>query len=163
MYQNVNCICISQYGKICSFPLKNADVSRPKVMCHGIRMFFGSSLGKVSLCHISSLEDVWCVRNYRKEGLFCPLHPWAVSKKPILNRLSVLPFLNLICQKFDMKNIIKIIFIIIIIIKVNIIKIYTKNTNFITRKCDVTYFYQKGIPSSANKAVWNSYIAIFSR
>ena len=52
-----------------------------------------------------------------------------------------------------MKNIIKIIFIIIIIIKVNIIKIYTKNTNFITRKCDVTYFYQKGIPSSANKAV----------
>ena len=34
---------------------KNDDASRTQVVCHMIYIFFGSSLGKVLLCQVSSL------------------------------------------------------------------------------------------------------------
>ena len=34
-------------AKLADFRLKNADVSRNQGVCHVIRIFFGSSLGKV--------------------------------------------------------------------------------------------------------------------
>ena len=43
MYQDAIFICISWYGKICWFPVKNADVSRTQVVCYVIYVFFGSS------------------------------------------------------------------------------------------------------------------------
>ena len=40
--------------------------------------FFRSSLGKVKLCQVSSLQDMFSP----------PHHPWAAPKKPILNRVK---------------------------------------------------------------------------
>ena len=40
-------ICISWYGKIFWFLVKNTDVSRIQGVCRVIYMVFGSSLGKV--------------------------------------------------------------------------------------------------------------------
>ena len=42
-------------GKFVDFLWKNADVSRTQGVCHVIHIFFGSSLGKVELCQVSSL------------------------------------------------------------------------------------------------------------
>ena len=53
--------------KIADFPWKSADVSRTQELCHMIYMFFGSSLGKVYLCQVSSLQDM-CDR-FREGGL----------------------------------------------------------------------------------------------
>ena len=41
--------------KFVDFRLKKADVSRTQVVCHVIYVFFGSSLGKVQLCQVSSI------------------------------------------------------------------------------------------------------------
>ena len=42
-------------GKSVDILWKNADVSRTQGVCHVIHIFFGSSLGKVELCQVSSL------------------------------------------------------------------------------------------------------------
>ena len=44
-------------------------------------------------------------------------------------------------QKFDINNNFRIIFIKIIIIKVNVIKIYMKNTHLISKKCNFTKIF----------------------
>ena len=59
----------------------------------------------------------------------------------------------MVSQKSDKNNSIRIIFI-KIIVKINIIKIYTKNIHFITTKCEVPrIFIKKNKQSSAYKAV----------
>ena len=55
MYLNGIYICISWYSKICWFPVNNADVTKTKGVCHVIHIVFGSPLGKVKVCQISSL------------------------------------------------------------------------------------------------------------
>ena len=59
--------------------------------------------------------------------------------------------------KLDINNSIRIIFIkIMVIFKVNFIKIYNKNTIFISKKCDLTkIFIKKSKSSLASKASWN--------
>ena len=58
--------------------------------------------------------------------------------------LSIMLYVVQICYpKYDMNKSFRIIFIKINIIKVNIIKIYTKNTHFITRKCDIVRIFIK--------------------
>ena len=42
-------------AKFADFRWKNANVSRTQSVCHLIHIFFGSSLGKVWLCQVSSL------------------------------------------------------------------------------------------------------------
>ena len=44
--------------KFAYFRSKNADVSKSEGVCHVIHIFFGSSLGKVYLCQVSSLQDM---------------------------------------------------------------------------------------------------------
>ena len=46
-------------------------------------------------------------------------------------------------QTFEKNNSIRTIFFVISIIKINIIKIYTKNTHFITARCDITRIFIK--------------------
>ena len=41
--------------KSADFRWQNADVSRTQGVCHMVYIFFGSSLGKVWLCQVSSL------------------------------------------------------------------------------------------------------------
>ena len=55
MYQNAIYTCISWYYKISQFSVKNADVSRSQGVFHMIYIFFGSSVGKVYMCQVSSL------------------------------------------------------------------------------------------------------------
>ena len=50
---------------------------------------------------------------------------------------------NMPSQKSDMNNSVRIIFIIISIFKVNIIKIYIKNTHSIINRCDITRIFIK--------------------
>ena len=65
-------------------------------------------------------------------------------------------------HKSDMNNSFRIMFIKINIIKVSIIKIYTKNTVFVTRECEVTrIFIKKSISLSWNKALWSFFIIVF--
>ena len=64
-------------AKFADFRRKTADVSGTQGMCHVILIFFGSILGKVLLCQVSSLQDM-CDRFYGGEGLFAP-HPPSVS------------------------------------------------------------------------------------
>ena len=45
-------------GKLVEFRRKTADVSRTQGVCHVIQVLFGSSLGKVQLCQISSLQNM---------------------------------------------------------------------------------------------------------
>ena len=49
---------------------KNDDASRTQVVCHVIHLFFGSSLGKVLLCQVSSLQDIWVT--ILERGAFSP-------------------------------------------------------------------------------------------
>ena len=42
-------------AKFADFRWKNADVSGTQLVCQVIYVFFGSYLGKVSLCEVSSL------------------------------------------------------------------------------------------------------------
>ena len=42
-------------AKFADFWLKSADVSRNEGVCHVIYIVFGSCLGKVKLCQVSSL------------------------------------------------------------------------------------------------------------
>ena len=42
-------------AKFADFRLKNADVSRTQGVCHVIHIVFGSSLGMVKMCQVSSL------------------------------------------------------------------------------------------------------------
>ena len=76
--------------------------------------------------------------------------------------LNALHFLYLLCQakSNDKDNSIRVIFT-KIIIKINIIKIYTKNTHFFTTKCDITrIFIKKSKPSSAYKLVYSFLIIL---
>ena len=84
---------------------KNAVVSRTQGVYHVVYMFFGSSLCKLYLCQVSSLQDETnSVTNFRK-GAFLPRpfpsHPWAALEKPILNRgkVTVLIFWTKFIQK----------------------------------------------------------------
>ena len=62
--------------------------------------------------------------------------------------------INMASQNSDMNNAFRIIFIIVSIIKVHLIKIYTKNTYLITTKCGITrIFIKRSILSSSYKAV----------
>ena len=45
-------------GKFVEFRRKTADVSRTQGVCHVIHVLFGSSLSKVQLCQISSLQNM---------------------------------------------------------------------------------------------------------
>ena len=54
MYRNAMYIGISWYNKIADLPLENAYVSRTQGVCHMIYILFGSSLGKVYVCQVSS-------------------------------------------------------------------------------------------------------------
>ena len=45
-------------AKFADFRRKNADVSRTQGMCHVIYIPFGSSLGKVQLCQVSSMQNM---------------------------------------------------------------------------------------------------------
>ena len=47
MYQNAIYICILDITKFADFRWKNSDVSKTQRVCHGIHIFFESSLGKV--------------------------------------------------------------------------------------------------------------------
>ena len=42
-------------AKFADFQLKNADASRTEGVCHVIHIGFGSSLGMVKICQVSSL------------------------------------------------------------------------------------------------------------
>ena len=50
---------------------------------------------------------------------------------------------NMSSQKSDKNNSIRIIFVIMSIVKVNIIKVFFKNTHFITRKYDISRIFNK--------------------
>ena len=63
-------------------------------------------------------------------------------------------------QRSDMNNSFKIIFMKISIIKVNIIKIYTKNTHFITWKCDITRIFIKKSTSSMQIKYYKAFLII---
>ena len=64
-------------------------------------------------------------------------------------------------SKSDMNNSLRISFIKINIIKVNIINIYTRNTHFINRKCDISESSSKtSISFSANKELWSFLIIL---
>ena len=69
------------------FDKKNTDASRMQEVRHMIHIFFGSSLDKVYLCQVSSLQDM-CDRFYGGVP-FCSPHPRASPKRPILNRVKV--------------------------------------------------------------------------
>ena len=43
---------------IADFRWSKADFSRTQEVCHVIHTFFGSSLGKVYLCQVLSLQDI---------------------------------------------------------------------------------------------------------
>ena len=45
--------------KVADFWWNNADVSRTQGVCHMIYIFLGSSLGKVQLCQVSLLQDMY--------------------------------------------------------------------------------------------------------
>ena len=45
-------------AKFADFQRKNDDVSRTHGLCQVIHRLFGSSLGKVYLCQVSSLQDM---------------------------------------------------------------------------------------------------------
>ena len=45
-------------AKFANFKWKNPDVSRTQGLFHVINIFFGSSLGKVPLCEVLSLQDM---------------------------------------------------------------------------------------------------------
>ena len=88
---------------------------------------------KIGKIHKDLLNLAWC---------------YATSINPLLIYfLNTLRCLRLLCRaKSDMINNLRIILIKIYIIKVNMIKISTRNTHFITRKCDITrIFIQKYI------------------
>ena len=63
-------------------------------------------------------------------------------------------------QKFDMKNSSRVILIIISIIKVNIIKIYTNNTHFITTQYGITKILLKQSLSSFAYKTVTTYLII---
>ena len=46
---------ISWYSKNCCYPMKIADASRIKGVCHILYTFFGSPVGKVKLCQVLPL------------------------------------------------------------------------------------------------------------
>ena len=91
--------------KVIAFLGKNADVSRTQEVYHVVYMFFGSSLCKLQLCLVLSLQDETnCVTNFRKEAFLprpLPSHPWAALEKPILNRgkVTILIFRTKFIQK----------------------------------------------------------------
>ena len=91
MFLNVIYICISWYSKICWFPVKNTDVSRTQGVYHVINIVWGTSLGKI----LPSFIIVGYVWEILGRGVFLPpspsLHPWASPKKPILNRVKIIP------------------------------------------------------------------------
>ena len=45
-------------AKFAGFWWKGADVSKTERLCHVIHIFFGSTLGKVYMCELSSLQDM---------------------------------------------------------------------------------------------------------
>ena len=58
-------------AKFTDFRWKNKNVSRTQGVCQEIHIFFGSSLGKVQLCQVSSFGI--CVTIFRLGGgAFCP-------------------------------------------------------------------------------------------
>ena len=75
-------------AKFADFRWKNADVSRTQGMCHVIHIFFGFPL--VERCNCAKFHHCRiCVRDFLEVRPFCPPpHPWAASKKPILNRVN---------------------------------------------------------------------------
>ena len=88
MYQNTIYIFISWYSKICWFPLKKCwyqqnsrGVSRDSYI---FWIFFGQGIT------VPSFIIVWYLwQILGREGLFASPHPWAVLKKPILNRVKL--------------------------------------------------------------------------
>ena len=84
MYLKGIYICVSWYSKICSFPVKKSLCQQnSRFIFYTIYIFFGSSLGKVWLCQVPSLQDT-CDRFYGVGGPF-----WAAPKNLILNRVKM--------------------------------------------------------------------------
>ena len=55
MFQNANISVYPDISNFADFRWKNANFSRTQGVCHVILIFFGSALGKVQLCQVSSL------------------------------------------------------------------------------------------------------------
>ena len=80
--------------------MEKADVSRNQEMCHVIHIFFGSFLGKVKLCQVSALHDVWQLLG---RGVFLsPTYPPSVSspKKACIGitKFYRFEYVNLCCD-----------------------------------------------------------------
>ena len=63
-----------------------ADISRAGRVFHVIHILFGSSLGMVQLCQVSSLHDM--SDRFQGGEFFVPHHPRAAPKRPILIRVK---------------------------------------------------------------------------
>ena len=75
--------------KFANFWWKNADISWTQEVCHVIH-FFLSSLGKVWLCHVSSLQEM-CDRILEGGDLFAPSIREQPQKCPFWIGLTRLP------------------------------------------------------------------------
>ena len=66
---------------------KKSDVHRTQRVCHVIHVLFGSSLGKLQLCQVWSLQYI--VWQILVRGPYPPSpYPLAAPKKPTMNRVN---------------------------------------------------------------------------
>ena len=81
-------ICISWYYKICWLPVRNADVSRYKEVCHEVYMFFWIFFRqRIPVPNFIIVEYVHQIF-LGGEPLAPPPNPWAARKRLNLNRFN---------------------------------------------------------------------------
>ena len=67
IYQNAFYICISWYGKVCWFQVKNAKISRTQGVCHVIHMFLDLLWVRYNCAKFH--HSRMCVTEFREEQL----------------------------------------------------------------------------------------------
>ena len=74
--------------KVADFPWKNVDVSRTRGVFHVIYIFLDPPQVRYNCAKFHKFRI--CVTNFGEGELFAPspLNPWAVQKRPILNRVE---------------------------------------------------------------------------